>query len=676
MSNYYDILGVPRDAEEDAIKKAYFKAALKWHPDKNPDNVEAATEKFKQLAEANEVLRDPQQRAAYDNELNRPRLDLERSAGSSGGFGFFGAGFGYFPRERLRTPEERAWEEKRQERANRAFERARKQQEEDDKKEAERAEKQRILEAEKAARRKAYKEEEARKLLEQQERERAEAEERQRKLDEDARAEADENKKKQAEKEIMKQARQRLRARIAEANVAVDADDLQEFLLAHDATQLDDVTRQLDSCKTGREAKDAINELIDKWKEARIKAKEENEEQKRNLQRAKAEKTSEESQVQAAAREWIPSELNLFAQACVQFPGGSVARWRSIRDFLAHNGFPRDEKECIVKAQELKKMPVQQVWKPETKVQETAIIEAHLEESSSSDEWTKDQQRALEKALAKYPASIPANERWVKIAAEVLGKTKKECVARFKWIREQLTEAKQQDTSASKATQEIKDRADQKERERIAKEKAAMSQKARRQELEKQERLRMEREKQESEEQEERERQELDKQAQQALVREKSIADAKREEAMMQDAAKLKKTARNAAIEVQRASRTRSLATDELSANHQMQQDELCVLDSMFSERFEWDGSGNTCNLRLGCWSEGLCSVKLTLPPEYPSLCPPHATFHNLPLGCDEGELCEHLEACFVERIGEVMLYDWLEELKQRFEDDGSLELL
>ncbi|MDZ4804211.1 MAG: molecular chaperone DnaJ [Candidatus Eisenbacteria bacterium] len=63
--DYYEILGIGRDADDDAIKKAYRKLALQWHPDRNPGD-SAAEEKFKEATEAWEVLHDPQKRAAYD----------------------------------------------------------------------------------------------------------------------------------------------------------------------------------------------------------------------------------------------------------------------------------------------------------------------------------------------------------------------------------------------------------------------------------------------------------------------------------------------------------------------------------------------------------------------------------------------------------------------------------
>lgn len=63
--DYYDILGVPRQATADEIKKAYRKLALKYHPDKNPGN-KRAEDRFKELSEANEVLSDPEKRKRYD----------------------------------------------------------------------------------------------------------------------------------------------------------------------------------------------------------------------------------------------------------------------------------------------------------------------------------------------------------------------------------------------------------------------------------------------------------------------------------------------------------------------------------------------------------------------------------------------------------------------------------
>ncbi|XP_014443667.1 dnaJ homolog subfamily B member 6-like [Tupaia chinensis] len=66
MVNYYKVLGVPQNASPSDIKKAYHQLALQVHPDKNPENKEAAEEKFKQVAQAYEVLSDAKKRNDYD----------------------------------------------------------------------------------------------------------------------------------------------------------------------------------------------------------------------------------------------------------------------------------------------------------------------------------------------------------------------------------------------------------------------------------------------------------------------------------------------------------------------------------------------------------------------------------------------------------------------------------
>ncbi|OBS79021.1 hypothetical protein A6R68_18598 [Neotoma lepida] len=66
MVDYYEVLGVQRYASPEDIKRAYRKVALKWHPDKNPENKEEAERKFKEVAEAYEVLSNGEKRNIYD----------------------------------------------------------------------------------------------------------------------------------------------------------------------------------------------------------------------------------------------------------------------------------------------------------------------------------------------------------------------------------------------------------------------------------------------------------------------------------------------------------------------------------------------------------------------------------------------------------------------------------
>jgi len=89
--DYYEVLGVSRDASEVDLKKAYRKLAVQYHPDRNPDDPEAP-EKFREATEAYEVLKNPEKRAQYDRFGHAATSGAGAGGFGQGGFGGFGGG--------------------------------------------------------------------------------------------------------------------------------------------------------------------------------------------------------------------------------------------------------------------------------------------------------------------------------------------------------------------------------------------------------------------------------------------------------------------------------------------------------------------------------------------------------------------------------------------------------
>ena len=88
--DYYDILGLSKSASDSEIKSSYRKLAMKYHPDRNPGD-KKAEEKFKEISESYEILKDPQKKAAYD-QYGHAAFSQGSSGGASGGFSGFGSG--------------------------------------------------------------------------------------------------------------------------------------------------------------------------------------------------------------------------------------------------------------------------------------------------------------------------------------------------------------------------------------------------------------------------------------------------------------------------------------------------------------------------------------------------------------------------------------------------------
>ena len=98
--DFYEILGVAKNASDEEIKKAYRKLAMKYHPDRNPDS-KGAEDKFKEAKEAYEMLSDAQKREAYDR---FGHAGVDPNMGGGGGGGFAGAGGAGAPRAAAGDP--------------------------------------------------------------------------------------------------------------------------------------------------------------------------------------------------------------------------------------------------------------------------------------------------------------------------------------------------------------------------------------------------------------------------------------------------------------------------------------------------------------------------------------------------------------------------------------------
>jgi DnaJ family protein C protein 2 len=151
---------------------------------------------------------------------------------------------------------------------------------------------------------------------------------------------------------------------------------------------------------------------------------------------------------------WTKEQLSALAKAVKKYPPGTgAARWDQICQFVNHlckngNDTPRTKEECIEKYNQVaRKSTAGAPSVPSASTTATTTTAANQtgttsdaaptsEDSTAS--WSAEQDQQLQEALSKYPAAMEKNERWTAIAKAVQGKSKKECVQRFKAIREAI----------------------------------------------------------------------------------------------------------------------------------------------------------------------------------------------------------------------------------------------
>jgi DnaJ family protein C protein 2 len=138
----------------------------------------------------------------------------------------------------------------------------------------------------------------------------------------------------------------------------------------------------------------------------------------------------------SAPKEWSKEEISALAKGVKKYPAGGANRWGTIATFvnnLCKLPEPRRKEECIEKYNQIANS---------SSIGQT-VSQTKKAAKAPAAEWTDEENKLLQEGLAKFPASMDKNERWSSIAKGVPGKTKKECVARFKAIREALKKSKQ-----------------------------------------------------------------------------------------------------------------------------------------------------------------------------------------------------------------------------------------
>ncbi len=170
--------------------------------------------------------------------------------------------------------------------------------------------------------------------------------------------------------------------------------------------------------------------------------------------KAKAEEEAAAEAAAAGAVPWNAGELSALAKGIAKYPGGTRNRWQVIADYINSLGIgqKRSKSDCINKAARLGEDQRRSSNSGKLKTTAVPAATAAAAEATPStpppaagageDVWTGEQQKRLEAALRKYPATMERKERWKSIASDVKGKTAKQCALRFKQLRDAVKKSK------------------------------------------------------------------------------------------------------------------------------------------------------------------------------------------------------------------------------------------
>mmetsp|Transcript_12627 Transcript_12627/g.16281 ORF Transcript_12627/g.16281 Transcript_12627/m.16281 type:complete len:570 (+) Transcript_12627:24-1733(+) len=234
----------------------------------------------------------------------------------------------------------------------------------------------------------------------------------------------------QMKKELRK-AKKQVKTKIVEKGFLFNEDDLELFFGNADLDIMNAAAEVVDT----PDGLEAITGLVNRIKSEHKETERKRQEEIKARAQKETEKEEKERQRKAHQTAWSEEEISMLAKAVQKFPAGSQNRWMTISNFMAHMlHVDRSKEECIAKYQEIQQAPGQGM-KRSGKAKPAAPAAAPPSADGTAEDWTQQQQQALEEALQRFPASMDKNERWKSIAASVSGKTKKECIARYKTLR-------------------------------------------------------------------------------------------------------------------------------------------------------------------------------------------------------------------------------------------------
>ncbi|KAI1713986.1 dnaJ domain-containing protein [Ditylenchus destructor] len=281
---------------------------------------------------------------------------------------------------------------------------------------------------------KRRKEEEAR--AEAEERQKAEEAERQAQLEEEKKA----NQAKQKKKKVMASQRKKLRDLCVAADYWAEENEkkhrvmeqIERICLPNAGAEFEEVSALCEKLENVKCYDDAMEHLKNCMR-------------KDNKHESNHANSNTSGRInEASESSWSPADLQLLVKAVSLFPPGKGDRWRNVAEYvtnhsIANNGKARTEKEVIKQVKSLSAVDANSL--SASQIKENGLLKTKndisLPDTPSEalvDDWDADQQKQLENALKNTPASDP--KRWEKIAVQVTGKTKKDCIKRYKKLAE------------------------------------------------------------------------------------------------------------------------------------------------------------------------------------------------------------------------------------------------